>query len=439
MFEARLLHGSIFAKVIEGLRELVNEATWECSGNGITLQAMDSSHVALVSLVMRSEGFESYRCDRNMSLGISLVSMSKVLKTMGKDDSLTIRVNDDSDSIIIAMESQNQDKFADYELRLMDLDSEHLGIPDTDYSCTIKMPSSEFSRICRDMSIMGDSVLVCTTKEGVKFSAKGDLGQGSIRLVQTTNIEKEEEAVIIEMKEAVALTFAVRYLSMFCKAAPLSPQVGLSLSEDTPLMCEFKIAEMGHVTTNNSSEKPVKINKWETNALKNALDDACKKYFKEALHFTEEYQLMDGRLYISFIACLFSGFALIYDWLHPFPKSRSILIICVIAYFILMGILTVYMQFIERSRFYAGKLVDRTGIDPISRCMISSKLKKYDDKYNLTLEYNDGTDKTTNSSQIISKSVGTYFDENGVLCYDRFTNDLKKIYDQARLNARKVK
>lgn len=117
----------------------------------------------------------------------------------------------------------------------MDLDSEHLGIPDTDYSCSIKMPSSEFSRICRDMSIMGDSVLICTTKEGVKFSAKGDLGQGSIRLVQTANVEKEEEAVIIEMKEAVALTFAVRYLSMFCKAAPLSPQVGLSLSEDTPL------------------------------------------------------------------------------------------------------------------------------------------------------------------------------------------------------------
>ncbi|CAF4261215.1 unnamed protein product, partial [Rotaria magnacalcarata] len=37
MFEARLLNGSIFAKVIEGLRELVNEATWECSSNGITL------------------------------------------------------------------------------------------------------------------------------------------------------------------------------------------------------------------------------------------------------------------------------------------------------------------------------------------------------------------------------------------------------------------
>ena len=53
--------------------------------------------------------------------------------------------------------------------------------------------------------------------------------------MQTANIEKEDDAVIIEMKEAVALTFAVRYLSMFCKAAPLSSQVSLSLSEDTPL------------------------------------------------------------------------------------------------------------------------------------------------------------------------------------------------------------
>jgi len=103
-----------------------------------------------------------------------------------------------------------------------------------------------------------------------------------------------------------------------------------------------------------------------------------------------------------------------------------------------MGILTIYMQFIERGRFYAGKLVDKTGIDPVSRCTIASKLKKYDDKYNLSLEYNDGIDKT-NSLQTLSSSVGNYFDENGVLCYDRFTSDLKRVYDQARLNARKVK
>ncbi len=34
--------------------------------------------------------------------------------------------------------------------------------------------------------------------------------------------------------------------------------------------------------------------------------------------------------------------------------------------------------------------------------------------------------------------MGNYFDENGVLCYDRFTDDLKDIYDEVRLNARKI-
>jgi hypothetical protein len=66
-------------------------------------------------------------------------------------------------------------------------------------------------------------------------------------------------------------------------------------------------------------------------------------------------------------------------------------------------------------------------------------LFRYDDKYDLILIYNDGTDKSTSSSQNLSNSIGNYFDENGVLCYDRFTNDLRKIYDQARSNARKVK
>ena len=68
---------------------------------------------------------------------------------------------------------------SDYELKLMDIDTEHLGIPETDYSCVVKMPSAEFQRICRDLSQIGDSVVICCTKEGVKFSASGDLGTGN--------------------------------------------------------------------------------------------------------------------------------------------------------------------------------------------------------------------------------------------------------------------
>lgn len=47
----------------------------------------------------------------------------------------------------------------------------------------------------------------------------------NIKLAQTANVDKEEEAVTIEMQEPVTLTFACRYLNSFTKATALSPQV----------------------------------------------------------------------------------------------------------------------------------------------------------------------------------------------------------------------
>ena len=79
MFEARLATGGIFKKVLESVRELLNEATWDCNPDGITLQAMDSSHVSLVSISLMHTGFDTYRCDRSLSLGINLSALVAVL------------------------------------------------------------------------------------------------------------------------------------------------------------------------------------------------------------------------------------------------------------------------------------------------------------------------------------------------------------------------
>ena len=66
-------------------------------------------------------------------------------------------------------ESPNQEKVSDYEMKLMNLDQEHLGILETDYTCIIKMPSGEFQRIVRDLSQLGESVVIsCTKVMGVK-------------------------------------------------------------------------------------------------------------------------------------------------------------------------------------------------------------------------------------------------------------------------------
>ena len=84
MFEAKLLQGSILKKILDAIREvcwkrcyysvncisnhefiiciifylmqLVTDANLDCTETGITMQAMDSSHVSLCALKMNAEG-----------------------------------------------------------------------------------------------------------------------------------------------------------------------------------------------------------------------------------------------------------------------------------------------------------------------------------------------------------------------------------------------
>ncbi|CAI5508954.1 unnamed protein product [Closterium sp. Naga37s-1] len=157
MFEARLVQGSVLKKLLDAIKDLVTDANFDCSATGFSLQAMDSSHVALVALLLRADGFEHYRCDRNLTLGMNLVNMAKMLKCAGNDDIITVKAEDDGDTVTFMFESPKQDKISDFEMKLMDIDSEHLGIPDEEYDANIKMPAGEFLRICKDLSSIGDT------------------------------------------------------------------------------------------------------------------------------------------------------------------------------------------------------------------------------------------------------------------------------------------
>lgn len=247
MLELRLVQGSLLKKVLESIKDLVTDANFDCSTTGFSLQAMDSSHVALVALLLRSEGFEHYRCDRNISMGMNLTSMAKMLKCAGNDDIITIKADDGGDSVTFMFESPNQERISDFEMKLMDIDSEHLGIPETEYEAIVRMPSAEFARICKDLSTIGDTVVISVTKEGVKFSTGGDIGSANIVCRQNTSVDKEEDKTVVEMQEPVTLTFALRYLNSFTKATPLSSTVTLSMSKELPVAVEYKIAEMGHI------------------------------------------------------------------------------------------------------------------------------------------------------------------------------------------------
>lgn len=55
--------------------------------------------------------------------------MSKILKCANNEDTVTMKAQDNADTVTFVFESQNQEKVSDYEMKLMNLDQEHLGIP----------------------------------------------------------------------------------------------------------------------------------------------------------------------------------------------------------------------------------------------------------------------------------------------------------------------
>lgn len=247
------MQAGLLKRILEAVKDLVTDANFDCSASGIALQAMDSSHVSLVSLLLQAEGFESYRCDRSLQLGINLGSMAKILKCASNDDVVTIRCKDDSNIVSFTFESQKQDKVSEFDLKLLEIDSDILTIPETEYQAILKMPASEFQRICRDLTILGDTVVIAASKEGVKFSVSGDMGSGSITCKPSSSADgKDEDHTVIQLEEPVSLTFALRYLNFFTKATGLSGTVTLSLSKDVPLVVEYAIKnstdeDMGHV------------------------------------------------------------------------------------------------------------------------------------------------------------------------------------------------
>ncbi|ERF72206.1 hypothetical protein EPUS_02093 [Endocarpon pusillum Z07020] len=230
------------SQVVDAIKDLVQDCNFDCNDSGIALQAMDNSHVALVSMILKAESFSPFRCDRNLALGINLTSLTKVLRAAQNEDILTLKAEDAPDVVNLVFESSETDRLSEYDIKLMDIDQEHLGIPDTDYAATIEMPSSEFQRICRDLIAMSESVSIEASKDGVRFSCQGDIGSGSVTVRQHSNVEKPDHDVSIQLSEPVALTFSLKYLVNFCKASGLSAKVKLCLSQEVPLLVEYPLA-----------------------------------------------------------------------------------------------------------------------------------------------------------------------------------------------------
>eukprot|EP01088_Endostelium_zonatum_P021958 TRINITY_DN9015_c0_g1_i1.p1 TRINITY_DN9015_c0_g1~~TRINITY_DN9015_c0_g1_i1.p1 ORF type:complete len:264 (-),score=50.28 TRINITY_DN9015_c0_g1_i1:98-868(-) len=228
---AKLPKASFFKKLIESIKDVVIDANFEFTEERIALQAMDSTHIALVSVEMRPDLFSEYTCPKKIVLGTKMESLHKILRCSTPEDDMTLRAQESGEVIRFVFESKN--RVSEWELKLVNLETDPLVIPEQDYSVTLKMPSAELLRIYRVLTVLGETVLISAKKEGVFFSTSGDIGSGK------EHIKPSEEDVTITLEEPVEASFSLKQLGMFAKAHPLSKYVVLGLSDQQPISISF--------------------------------------------------------------------------------------------------------------------------------------------------------------------------------------------------------
>lgn len=221
-----------FKKIVDILSHTITEANFCFSRDGLDIQAMDSSHISLAIVHINKIGFESLKCPRPETFGVVLASLSKILACLaGSDDALTISSAGDTLDFAINTEKRK----AEFQMRLIDIDEDTLGIPEIEYPVSIDFASVDFKKLCSDFASLGDTLAIDTTSGNLKFSvANGSECLGSVSYPA------------ISCKAGLVFRYSLRYLCHFAKAASIADQVVINMNEASPLMLEYAF-DVGHV------------------------------------------------------------------------------------------------------------------------------------------------------------------------------------------------
>uniref|UniRef100_A0A8R7PSW7 DNA sliding clamp PCNA n=1 Tax=Triticum urartu TaxID=4572 RepID=A0A8R7PSW7_TRIUA len=183
MLELRMAKGSIFEDVLEAILDLVNVANVDCSSKGFSLQALDTEHVVFLSLFFPSEVFKSYRCNEDRSMGIAIADMVNLLRASNDGDIITIKVTDENfEDITITFESPDKTRTTYMCLEIVDARSQRFKSSDghdmeSEYQAIFCMPSKDFMRNCKTLSVIDDDVVISVDQEEViRFFTKGKSG-----------------------------------------------------------------------------------------------------------------------------------------------------------------------------------------------------------------------------------------------------------------------
>jgi signal peptidase complex subunit 2 len=167
----------------------------------------------------------------------------------------------------------------------------------------------------------------------------------------------------------------------------------------------------------------IKVNNASVSELKHACDDALKRFLSRPDLFNQQYLHTDVRLALGWAGVGVAAFTGLYGWKVEFGKSKPVVLVGLIVYFLLTALQTLYAYFIEGDIIFVGKRKTFSKRIITERLTINSHtepVKKHTPPaYALSAIYvqsaSSGKSLLARGKASDSKTYNAFFDEAGVM------------------------
>lgn len=248
LLEIKTIQSSTFKQVIDALKDILLDVNLEFDDSGMKIVALDNTRTVLVHLKLDADKFENYYCEKKLYVGINIMKLFVLVKTIGNKDELTLYVEkNDPNALGIRIENATKSVRTNYKLSMLDINPVNVKIPPPEFQTIITMPSVDFQKIVRDMHNLADFMEIRNVENQLYFNCKGEF------CVQETVLEVENNPNLSIVRktdrpfEIIQGVFSLKYLVMFIKCTNLHNVVELYLNNNFPLILRYQVASLGEI------------------------------------------------------------------------------------------------------------------------------------------------------------------------------------------------
>jgi proliferating cell nuclear antigen len=233
----------------EGLKSMLVEMSLVFDKDGIRMLAVDNAKTVLTHMRLQAPKFEHYEYNHSapkLDVGLNTDHFYRIVKTVTNDDTITFSVSkSESNHLMITLENGEKKRRIRYRLNLLDRDDSDITMPETEFATRITMPSLDFQKICRDMTLLSaKTVDIKNVGDSLTFSCKGPFASQTVTMGDSTS---EISITKKENNEIVSGTFSLPHLVLFTKCSNLSNNLEIHLKNDWFLMIRYVIANLGDI------------------------------------------------------------------------------------------------------------------------------------------------------------------------------------------------